>query len=47
MSVAKIQSGLRKTRVFPVNMAAIPKAKYAPSQVTDSKNSCWLQKFIC
>ena len=24
----------------------IPKAKYAPSQVTDSKNSCWLHKFI-
>ena len=47
MSVAKIQSGFRKTGVFSVNKGAIPKAKYAPSQVTDSKNSCWLQKFIC
>ena len=46
MTVAKIQSGFRKTGVFPVNMGAIPKAKYAPSQVTDSKNSCWLHKFI-
>ena len=31
MSVAKIQSGIRKTGVFPVNIGAIPKAKYAPS----------------
>ena len=46
MTVAKIQSGFRKTGVFPVDMGAIPKAKYAPSQVTDSKNSCWLHKFI-
>ena len=46
MSEAKIQSGFRKTGVFPVNMWAIPKAKYAPSQFIDSKNSCWLQKLI-
>ena len=55
MSVAKIQSGFRKTGVFPVNMGAIPKAKCAPSQVTDSKNSfgyknsfvdCFLWPFV-
>ena len=46
MSVAKIHRRFWKTGVFPVNMAAIPKSKYAPAQVTDSKNSCWLQSFI-
>ena len=46
MSVAKIQSRFQKTGLFPVNMAAIPKSKYAPAQIKDSKNSCWLQSFI-
>ena len=27
-----------------MNMAAIPKSKYAPAQVTDSKNSAWVAK---
>ena len=45
MSTGKIQSGFWKTGIFPVNMAAIPKSKYAPAQVTDSKNSLWVAKF--
>ena len=28
-----------------MNMAAILKSKYAPAQVTDSKNSLWVAKF--
>ena len=28
-----------------MNMAAIPKLKYAQAQVTDSKNSLWVAKF--
>ena len=39
MTVAKIQSGFRKTGVFPITFRAIDKAKLAPSQVTDSKEN--------
>ena len=42
MTVAKIQSGLRKTGVFPINFNAIDKAKFAPAQVTDSKENSWM-----
>ena len=45
MSVAKIQSGFRKTGIFPMTIEVIPKLKYAPAQVTDSKNSLWVAKF--
>ena len=45
MSIGKIQSGFRKTGIFPMNMAAIVKSKYASAQVTDSKNSLWVAKF--
>ena len=38
MTVTKIQSGFRKTGAFPINMNAIDKAKFAPAQVTDSKD---------
>ena len=37
MTVANIQSGFRKTGVYPVNFDAIDKAKFNPSIVTDSK----------
>ena len=51
MTVGNIQSGFRKTGIFPVNMSAIPKTKFAPAQVTDSKkimsNSYGLQDFMC
>ena len=39
MTFAKIQSGFRKTGVFPINFNAIGKAKFAPAQVTDSKET--------
>ena len=38
MTVANIQSGFRKTGMYPVNFDAIDKAKFTPSIVTDSKN---------
>ena len=51
MTVGNIQSSFRKTGIFPVNMSAIPKTKFAPAQVTDSKkimsNSYGLQDFMC
>ena len=37
MTVANIQSGFRKTGIFPVNFEAIDKEKFTPSSVTDSK----------
>ena len=40
MSIANIQSGFRKTGIFPVNFDGILKSKFTPSQVTDSKNCC-------
>ena len=50
MSVGNIQSGFHKTGIFPININAIPKTKYAPAQVTDSKkilsNSFGLQDFM-
>ena len=42
MTVAKIQSGFRKTGVFQINFNAIDKAKFAPAQVTDSKENNWM-----
>ena len=42
MTIAKIQSGFRKTGVFPINFNAIDKAKFAPAQVTDSKKNNWM-----
>ena len=51
MTVGNIQSSFRKTGIFPVNMSAIPKTKFAPAQVTDGKkimsNSYGLQDFMC
>ena len=51
MSVGNIQSGFHKIGIFPMNINAIPKTKYAPAQVTDSKkilsNSFGLQDFMC
>ena len=51
MSVGNIQSGFHKMGIFPMNINAIPKTKYAPAQVTDSKkilsNSFGLQDFMC
>ena len=37
MTVANIQSGFRKTGIFPVNFEAIDKEIFTPSSVTDSK----------
>ena len=37
MTVAAIQSGFRKTGIYPVNFEAIDKAKFTPAQVTNSK----------
>ena len=37
-----LQSGFRKTGVFPINFNAIDKAKFAPAQVTDSKENSWM-----
>ena len=37
MAVAAIQSGFRKTGIYPINFEAIDKAKFTPTQVTDSK----------
>lgn len=37
--VAIIQSGFRKTGIYPVNFEAIPKERFGPSAVTDSKLS--------
>ena len=42
MSVANIQSGFRKTGVYPVDFDAIDKSKFTPSIVTDSKIICGL-----
>ena len=40
MTVGNIQSGFRKTGVYPVNYDAIDKLKFTPSIVTDSKKIC-------
>ena len=47
MSVGKIQSVFHKTGIFPMNMSAIPKSKYTPAQVTDSKKieQFWVTRF--
>ena len=37
MTVSRIQSGFRKTGIYPVNFEATDKTKFTPSQVTDSK----------
>ena len=42
MTVGNIQSGFRKTGVYPVNYDAIDKSKFTPSIVTDSKKICSL-----
>ena len=51
MTVGNIQSIFHKTGIFPVNMSAIPKTKFARAQVTDSKkilsDSFRLQDFMC
>ena len=39
MTVAWIQSGFRKTGIYPVNFNAIDKSKFTLSEVTDSKTS--------
>ena len=39
MTVSQIQSGFRKTGIYPVNFNAIDKNKFTPSEVTDSKTS--------
>ena len=38
MTVANIQSGFRKTGIYPVNFEVIDKEKFTPSSVTDSKH---------
>ena len=38
MTVANIQSGFRKTGIYPMNFEAIDKEKFTPSSVTDSKH---------
>ena len=47
MSVGNIQSGFHKTGIFPMNMGAIPKTKFAPAQDTDSKKiqQFWVTRF--
>ena len=50
MMVVNIQSGFRKTGVYPLNFDAIDKSKFTPSIITDSKNICslswlWFLKF--
>ena len=51
MSVGNIQSGFSKTGIYPMNINAILKTKYAPAQITDRKkilsNSFGLQDFMC
>ena len=36
MTVGSIQSGFRKTGIYPVNFGVIDKSKFTPSQVTDT-----------
>ena len=43
MSVGNIQSRFHKMGIFPMNMNAIPKTKFAPAKVTDSKK---LEQFL-
>ena len=38
MTLANIQSGFKKTGIYPVNFDVINPGKFAPSSVTDSKN---------
>ena len=47
MSEGNIQSGFCKTGIFPMNMGAILKTKFAPSQVTDCKKiqQFWVTRF--
>ena len=40
MTVANIQSGFKKTGIFPVSFEAIDKEKFTPSSVTDNKILC-------
>ena len=42
MTVGNIQSGFRKTGVYPVNYDAISKSKFTLSIITDSKKICSL-----
>ena len=37
MTVSQIQSGFRKTGIYPVNFEAIDKEKFTPSEVTDRR----------
>ena len=46
MTVGRIQSGFRKTGIYPVNFEVINKTKFTPSEVTDSKNYSW-QSVVC
>ena len=46
MTVDRIQSGFRKTGIYPVNFEAMDKTKFTPSEVTDSKNHSW-QSVVC
>ena len=46
MTVGRIQSGFRKTRIYHMNFEAIDKTKFIPSEVTDSKNHSW-QSVVC
>ena len=41
MIVGRIQSGFRKTGIYPMNFEAIDQTKFTPSEVTDSKNYSW------
>ena len=47
MMVANIQSGFRKTGVYPINFDAIDKSKFTPSIITDSKNISSLSWLWC
>ena len=46
MTVGRIQSGFRKTGIYPMNFEVIDKAKFTPSEVTDNKNHSW-QSVVC
>ena len=46
MTVGRIQSGFRKTGIYPVKFEVIDKTKFTPSEVTDSKNHSW-QSVVC
>ena len=46
MTVGRIQSGFRKTGIYPVKFEVIDKTKFTPSEFTDSKNHSW-QSVVC